>query len=104
MTTSGEWVDMAPGVRRRVMADGEKVMLVEIEMKVGAKVAPHQHMNEQISRVLTGGGVYTIGGVPQNVGPGGVVLVPGNVQHSFEATEDSLLIDAFSPPREDFRR
>lgn len=99
----GDWVNMATGVRRRVVSDGQSMMVVEFEFETGAVGALHQHPHEQISYVVRGRGQYTVGGVPREVQAGDTVHIPSNIEHGMTALEPCTLLDVFSPPREDFR-
>lgn len=101
--TQSEWVNMAAGVRRRVIADGVTIMLVEFEFEAGAAGALHHHPHEQFSYIMRGGGTYNVGGEVREVRVGDTVHLPSNVEHGFSAAEPSVLLDVFSPPREDFR-
>jgi len=97
------WVTMAPGVQRRIIADGEKVMVVEIHVEAGASIKMHQHPHEQISHLKVGHGVYMVDGVDVALEEGESVVVPSNTPHSFVGVERCEILDVFSPPREDFR-
>lgn len=98
-----DWVNMAPGIRRRVVGDGVTVMLVEIEFEAGAAGAIHHHPHEQFTYILSGAGTYTIAGETRAVRAGEAVHLPSNIEHGFSASEPTKLLDVFSPPREDFR-
>jgi quercetin dioxygenase-like cupin family protein len=98
-----EWVNMGEGVRRRVIADGESLMLVEVEFAPGAVVALHSHVHEQVSYIAKGRVRYTVGDRTTEYVAGQAVLLASNVKHGVAAMEDSTIIDSFSPPREDFR-
>lgn len=88
--------------RRRVI--GSQVMLSQVQLTKGFKVATHAHENEQMAIVLSGEMRFGLGaeGSPQRrdvtVRAGEVVHLPSNVPHSAEALADSVLIDVFSPP------
>jgi quercetin dioxygenase-like cupin family protein len=98
-----EWTTFVPGGRRRIVADGEKLMLVQIEFDKGAVVATHDHPHEQATYVVSGQLEFTLAGTTQVLSAGQSVFIPSNVPHSVIAQEACLLLDAFSPPREDFR-
>ncbi len=97
------WVKIAEGVRRRIVADGEKLMVVEVQLDMGASIARHQHPHEQISYVLSGRVRFEVEGQPKEVSTGGTIHLPSNVPHAVTALENSLVLDMFSPPREDLR-
>jgi quercetin dioxygenase-like cupin family protein len=71
-------------------------------MKRGCLVPEHSHHHEQISHVLSGTLRFVVEGNEVVVGAGELLLIPPHVPHSAEALEDSLAIDTFSPPREDW--
>lgn len=99
-----DWVAMTPGVKRRIREDGEKLMLVEVHLEAGSVVPEHAHVNEQVSYVASGRVAFTIGGREIDVPAGGTVRMPSNVPHLARAAEASVVMDFFSPPREDFRK
>lgn len=90
--------------RRRVI--GRHLMLSHVTLARGFRVQSHKHDNEQFAVVLSGRVRFGLGdeAAPGHrevvVGAGQVVELPGNVPHSAEALEDSVLLDVFSPPSE----
>lgn len=92
------------GIERRIV-NGERMMLAHIYLKKGAVVPLHSHDNEQITYILEGALRFWIGdeeSEPIDVRAGEVLLIPSNVPHKAEALEDTLDVDAFSPPRQDW--
>ena len=98
-----EWVQMTAGVKRRIKEDGEKVMLIEVRFEAGAAVAAHSHPHEQATYVASGRMEFTVDGKLIEVGAGESLLLRSNVPHAARALEASVIVDAFSPPREDLR-
>jgi quercetin dioxygenase-like cupin family protein len=96
-------VQQIAGGYRRVLADGDRVMLVEWRFEPGASVPEHSHPHEQCGYVISGEMLFTIGGVEREVPLGTGYLIPGNVPHSARFEEFTVLVDIFSPPREDYR-
>ncbi len=89
----------------RQMIWGEDVMLSHIAMKKGGTVPTHHHQNEQFSYVLEGSIRFFLGedGAEEIVVNAGEVLhLPSNLPHGAVALEDSLSLDVFSPPRQDW--
>ena len=83
----------------------ERMMIAHVYLKKGAIVPKHQHENEQITYILEGALRFWIGedGAEEIVVRAGEVLhIPSNVPHKAEALEDTLDVDIFSPPREDW--
>ncbi|PJF23898.1 MAG: cupin domain-containing protein, partial [Phototrophicales bacterium] len=96
-------VEMLPDIYRRTMGCTDEVMLCEFYLLRGAVVPNHQHMNDQVGYVISGKIELTIGGQTRVLEPGDSYAIPGGIEHSAVALEDSVLIDTFSPPRDDYR-
>jgi quercetin dioxygenase-like cupin family protein len=89
----------------RRLITGERVMLAHVYLKKGAIVPRHSHENEQITYILEGGLRFWIGEDESqviDVRAGEVLHIPSLVQHKAEALEDTLDVDIFSPPRQDW--
>jgi quercetin dioxygenase-like cupin family protein len=89
--------------RRLITAD--RVMLAHVYIKKGAIVPRHSHENEQVSYILEGGLRFWIGEDEAqviDVMAGEVLHSPSQIQHKAEALEDTLDVDIFSPPRQDW--
>ena len=97
-----EWVTVEDGIRRKVMAYDDKLMLVKVDFKQGRIGATHHHPHLQISYVASGVFEITISGETKILRGGDVYFVPENAVHGAVCLEDGLLIDVFSPLREDF--
>lgn len=96
-------IEMRPGIHRRTMGTTDEAMLCEFFLIRGAVVVAHSHMNDQVGYVVRGRVEFTVGDVVQLLAAGDSYAIPGGIIHSALAIEDSLLIDAFSPPRDDYR-
>jgi quercetin dioxygenase-like cupin family protein len=96
-------VEQIPGGFRRVLADGDEMMLIEWRMNTGVNVPLHAHPHEQSGYVISGEMLFTVDGVERAVTPGTAYSIPGNLPHSARFEQPSVLIDIFSPPREDYR-
>lgn len=99
--TTDRWIEMAPGVLRHTIASGERMMQMEVTLEKGSTLPLHHHPHEQVMHVIRGRLRMHLAGTPHEVGAGGSLLMLPNVPHDVEALEDSLVIDTFSPPRED---
>lgn len=97
-----DWDDRGGGVRRKVMAYGDQLMAVYVEFKNGAIGTLHQHPHLQISYVVSGSFVAHIGSEDRVIKTGDFYYIPANIEHGVRALEDSVLIDVFTPMREDF--
>jgi len=96
-------VEMLPGVVRRTLTEGERMMLVEVTLAQGAVVPPHTHPHEQIGYLASGRLLFEVGDERLELVAGDSWLVPSNVSHQVTALEPSVAIDVFSPPREEYR-
>ena len=86
----------------RQMVVGDKLMLAHVFMKKGAHVPKHQHHNEQVTYILEGALKFAIDGKEIVVHAGEVLCIPPNMPHEAWALEDTLDLDVFDPPREDW--
>jgi quercetin dioxygenase-like cupin family protein len=103
------WEDM-PRERVSDMLDrrlitGDRMMLAHVYLKKGCVVPKHQHTNEQLTYILEGALRFRIGAEGEQVvvvSAGEVLHIPSNVWHEAEALEDTLDVDIFDPPRQDW--
>ena len=92
-----------PGIKRRIMAYCDKLMVCELKFTKGTTSAIHKHPHEQITYVVSGALKFSVGGQEQVVHAGDVVYMPANVEHGvLLAVEDSVIVDNFAPNRDDF--
>jgi quercetin dioxygenase-like cupin family protein len=95
------WITMVPGIRRHTVAFGEQMMQMLVQLDSGSHLPEHQHPHEQITHVLRGRLRLTIAGMPHELTAGQSICIPGGAPHFADTLEDTLVIDTFSPPRED---
>jgi quercetin dioxygenase-like cupin family protein len=91
-------------IGRRIIT-GERMMIAHIYLKKGSVVPHHHHHNEQITYVLEGALRFRLGAEGQQevtVRAGEVLTIPPDLPHSAEALEDTLDVDIFDPPRQDW--
>jgi len=96
-------VEMLPGVWRRTLNYGERLMVVQVTLEEGVVVPVHRHPHEQITYVIEGQLSMEVEGQTHVLGPGDSLLLPGDVEHGATAIERTLVVDTFSPPREDYK-
>jgi unsaturated pyranuronate lyase len=92
---------LTPTTTRRYLT-GDRVTIAQFELKRGGVVARHSHENEQVSCVLSGLLKFTLNGQEVLVGAGEVLQIPSWLEHEVEVIEDTLVIDVFSPVRQDW--
>jgi quercetin dioxygenase-like cupin family protein len=89
----------------RRLITGERMMLAHVYLKKGCIVPKHSHENEQLTYILEGALKFWIGEDESEeitVSAGEVLHIPSNVPHKAEALEETLDVDVFSPPRQDW--
>ena len=95
---------LKPDLGRRLIA-AERLMLAHVYLEKGCVVPKHSHENEQLTYILEGALHFWIGENGEEevtVRAGEVLVIPSNVYHKAEALEDTLDVDIFSPPRQDW--
>jgi quercetin dioxygenase-like cupin family protein len=97
-----EWEHVAPGMKRKIMAYDESLMVVKVAFEKGGVGNVHQHYHTQITHVEKGVFEVEIGGERKVLSAGDAFFVPPNVLHGAVCLEEGVLIDVFSPMREDF--
>jgi quercetin dioxygenase-like cupin family protein len=103
------WDDMAAeplkdGLSRRLITS-ERMMIAHVYLKKGADVPRHSHENEQITYILEGALQFWLGENETQeltVRAGEVLVIPSNLPHRALALEDTLDVDVFNPPRQDW--
>ena len=104
--THHRWSEVVPEqinasiVRRYITA--ERVTVARFELTRGGVVPMHSHENEQVSIVLDGALRFRIDGREVVVRGGEAMQIPPNVPHEVEVVEDTVVIDVFSPIRQDW--
>jgi quercetin dioxygenase-like cupin family protein len=86
----------------RQMVVGDKMMLARVLLKKGAHVPEHHHHNEQVTYILDGALKFKIDGKEIVVHAGEVLCIPPHMPHEAWAIEDTVDLDVFMPPREDW--
>jgi quercetin dioxygenase-like cupin family protein len=92
---------ITPFIERRYIS-GDRVTVAQFQLRRGGVVPRHAHDNEQITCVMSGRLKFVLNGQDMIVGPGDVVEIPGGVEHEVHVLEDTLVMDVFSPIRQDW--
>lgn len=92
----------APGVTRRVLARGGKIMAVQVTFEKGAVGDVHSHSHEQVCYVVSGSFTYEEAGEKTTIRQGDSYYVAPDVPHGVVALESGVLLDIFTPQRKDF--
>lgn len=96
------WEQVAEGMKRKIMAYDEKLMVVRVEFDKGGIGILHKHYHSQITHVESGVFEVEIGSEKKILRGGDAFYIPPNILHGAVCIEAGVLIDVFSPMREDF--
>jgi quercetin dioxygenase-like cupin family protein len=88
-------------IRRRFVG-GAQMTVARITFTAGASLPAHRHVNEQFTLVLEGAMEFTVEGQTLVVRAGECIHLASEEFHGARALEDSVLVDVFSPPRDDW--
>jgi unsaturated pyranuronate lyase len=96
--------ELNPLLGRRLITGGD-MMIAHVYFKKGCIVPMHEHHNEQLTYILEGALRFRLGKQGEqvvDVRSGEVLCIPRNLPHEAEALEDTLDVDIFNPPRQDW--
>ncbi|MDN3681765.1 cupin domain-containing protein [Vibrio tapetis subsp. quintayensis] len=98
------WEMISDGVKRKIVGYTDDLMAVHISFDKGAISPPHAHeIHDQIGYVVRGSFEAQIDGETKILNAGDAYIAKKHMQHGARALEqDSVLLDMFSPSREDF--
>lgn len=96
------WENPSPGITRQVYGYDDNIMLVKAKFEEGAVGTLHEHHHSQVTYVESGVFEMTIGDEKKILQKGDGFYVPPHVLHGCVCKEPGILIDVFSPHREDF--
>jgi quercetin dioxygenase-like cupin family protein len=90
------------GIEQKTLVYGERTLLGEFLLRRGALVPKHSHPYEQTGYLVSGHMVFKVDGDLYDTLPGDSWCIPMNVEHSADVLEDTLVVEVFSPVREDY--
>lgn len=102
LTKSMDWEDLGGGVSRKILGYDNQIMMVQVKFEKGAQGSPHTHYHTQTVYVAQGKFEFMIDGEKQIVEAGDGIYLEPNVLHGALCLDAGILIDVFSPVREDF--
>ena len=97
-------VSMLPGLIRRTLATSQKMMLCEFTFEAGVRIPMHSHPHEQVGYVVMGRVEMTIAGHSKTLTAGDSYCAPSDVPHGAFTLEPTIIVDTFTPPREDYSK
>jgi quercetin dioxygenase-like cupin family protein len=99
---TGKSRELVAGVELTTLVHGEKTLMGQFKIAKGSSVPVHSHPHEQTGFMISGKLRFTVDGEITDVEAGDSWCLPGGIDHSAEALEDSMIIEVFSPVREDY--
>jgi len=93
---------VAPGLKRKIGAYNDHLMVVEVHFDTGVTAPLHAHRHEQITYVMSGKFEFTVGEKTYTVGAGDSLYKEPHIEHGATCLEAGVLLDVFTPHREDF--
>ena len=90
------------GIGRKVMAFDDQLMMAKVFFETGSVGELHQHIHSQISHIESGLFEVQIGDMKKVLKAGDAFYIPPNSMHGVVCLEKGVLIDVFSPMRDDF--
>ncbi len=104
--TTFRWDDiphehLSESLSRKIIT-GDRTMIAHIFLKKGCVVPAHSHDNEQMTYIISGSLRFTVNGRQILLKAGDVMHIPSKVVHAAVAVEDTLDMDVFTPPRQDW--
>jgi quercetin dioxygenase-like cupin family protein len=96
------WEQMDTGVKRKIMAWDDNLMMVKVNFEKGGVGTVHQHYHSQITHIESGVFEVEIDGIKKVLSAGDGFYIPPNILHGAVCLEAGVLIDVFSPMREEF--
>ena len=97
-----EWEVVEEKIQRQIVGFDDKIMMVNVRFEKGGIGAMHKHHHSQVTYVSEGKFEVTIGDEKKTVEKGDSFYIPSNVIHGVVCLQNGMLIDVFSPMREDF--
>jgi quercetin dioxygenase-like cupin family protein len=89
-------------ITRKTLVHGNKTLMTEFRLEQGALLPKHKHPHEQTGYLVSGRMDLLIGNETHAVSPGDSWCIPGDIEHSAVAREDSVAVEVFCPVREDY--
>jgi quercetin dioxygenase-like cupin family protein len=96
------WTDLGGGISRQILGHDGELMMVRVRFEAGAVGAVHHHPHRQVTLVESGRFQVQIAHEARELKAGDGFFIPPGVEHGVVAMEAGVLVDVFTPAREDF--
>jgi quercetin dioxygenase-like cupin family protein len=94
--------EMVPGIRMKTICHGVRTHMVRILLDAGSVLPLHSHLHEQTGTLISGRVLFMIDDQEIDTQPGDSWSFPGGQPHGVQVLEDSIIVEVFSPLREDY--
>lgn len=98
----GKHTEIIRGVHIKTTVYGQGMLMTEVKLEKGAVIPPHKHPHEQTGYMISGHMEFVVQGANHIAKPGDSWNIPVDVEHGATALEESVVIEVFSPVREDY--
>lgn len=102
MKNENPWIDICPGIKRQTVVSGKTMYQMLARLEAGAKMAEHEHPQEQIVHILSGRMKLIVQGTAHELTAGDSYYLTSHVRHGVETLEETSVLDTFSPPRDEY--
>jgi len=99
---TNEWEQLGPGLSRQILGWDNQIMMVKVKFEKGVNASQHAHFHTQTTFCHSGKFEFTIDGKKYEIGPGDGLYIAPNLLHGAVCLEAGVVLDVFSPVREDF--
>ena len=99
---AGGTTEVIKGIHLKTLVYGDKTLMTEVRLEKGAVIPNHSHPHEQTGYLISGHLDFIVDGKPITAKPGDSWSIAGNVKHSATAIAETVVIEVFSPVREDY--
>ena len=100
--SSDAWESLGPGLSRQILGWDNQIMMVKVKFEKGTEAAQHSHFHTQTSFCHSGKFEFTIDGKKHVIEAGDGLYIAPNLVHGAKCLEAGVVLDVFSPVREDF--
>jgi len=101
-TKPSGYTELVEGVHLKTLVHGNQTLMTEVRFEKGAVIPLHGHPHEQTGYLVSGHMEFMVDGKRIDTNPGDSWNIPGNIEHGATALEESLVVEVFSPVREDY--
>jgi quercetin dioxygenase-like cupin family protein len=101
-SNTGEYRQLLEGVRLKTVAHGQRTLTAKFRLSEGAVIPEHAHPHEQTGVLISGKLLFKMGAETIAAQAGDCWCIPGDVPHSVEVLQDAVVVEVFSPVREDY--